>query len=60
VGTPEQYKGHDINPIQLLDGCVEIYFRIHREDYRTFVGHSSNTEEDNREDQEQLFASLYE
>ena len=31
-----------------------------REDYRNFVGHPSNTEEDNHEDQEQLFVSLYE
>ena len=56
----EQYQAHDINPTQLLDGCVEIYFRIHREDYRNFVGHPSNTEEDNHEDKEQLFVSLYE
>jgi len=56
----EQYKQHDLNTTELLEGCVEVYFRLHREDYRSFVGNANNTDEDNREDQQQLYLSIFE
>ena len=54
----QRCKDHDINPKQLLKGCFEVYFRVFRDDFRTF---GEENGDENAQDRElNLFINMYE